>query len=117
VDNHFTVSFYIPGTLAANHVLEWMVPFDCQLEHVSVGNSAATNGTLMLGISTDTDAYMLAKDIGDSDVPAEYDRDDFVNSQYPHIPDNAIIVATIDYDGASGTAAANVVIVLTFSKG
>lgn len=117
MDNHFTISFYIPGTLAADHVLEWKVPFDCQLEHVLVGNSAATDGTLMLGASTDTDLYMAAKDIGDSDVPAEYDRDDFINSQYPHIADGTIIVATIDYNGAAGTATANLVVVLTFSKG
>ena len=117
MDNHFTISIYIPGTLAANHVLEWVVPWDCQLEHVSFGNSAASDATLMLGASTDTDAYMAATTIGDSDVPSSLGRTEFINDQYPHIPAGTIIVATIDFDGAGGTAAANLVLVMTFSKG
>jgi hypothetical protein len=54
--------------------------------------------------------------VGDSDAPAEYDRDDFVGAQYPHIPKGAIVKLTLDFDGASGTAAANATVVLTFAE-
>jgi len=79
--------------------------------------SNANDATLMIGKSTDTDAYMAATAVGDSDVPAEWDRDNFVGSQFPHIADGEIVVLTIDYDGSSGTAAQNLQIALTFTKG
>ena len=115
--NTFMVPFYIPGTLAANHVIEFIAPFDMQLVHAQAHGSNANDATLMLGKSTDTDAYMAATAIGDSDAPAEFDRNDFINSQFPHILDGEIVVLTLDFDGSSGTAAANVVIILTFTQG
>ena len=36
---------------------------------------------------------------------------------YPRLNDGDVFVATLDYDGASGTAAQNVTIVLTFAEG
>jgi len=113
----FTQSFHIPGTLTANLNLRWTVPFDCQLLHVSASNSAATNGTFIIGTSADDDAYLTTADIGDSGVPNEFDLDDFVNDVYPHIVAGTVVVITVDYDGASGTAAANFTLVLTFSEG
>jgi hypothetical protein len=115
--NVFTLSYYIPGTLAANHVLEWIAPFDCQLIHAQAHGSNANDATLMLGSSSDTDAYMSATAIGDSDAPAEWDRDNFIGTQFPHIADGTIVVLTLDYDGSSGTAAQNVCICLTFTVG
>lgn len=115
--NVFTFSYYIPGTLAGDHVLEFTAPFDCQLIHAQAHGSNNGDATLMIGKSTDTDAYMTAAAIGDSDVPAEWDRDDFVGDQFPHIVDGEIVVLTLDYDGAGGTAVANAQILLTFSQG
>jgi hypothetical protein len=113
----FTQAFHIPGTLSANLNIRWTVPKDCQLIHVSASNSAATNGTFILGTSTDDNAYLETADIGDSNVPNEFDLDDFVNDAFPHILDGTIFVITVDYDGASGTAAANLTLVLTFAEG
>lgn len=113
----FTIPFYIPGTLAANHVLTFELPFDAQLIHVSAVASNASNGLIWIGNSDDDDIYMDDQDLGDSGDPAEYGRTDFVGDQFPHIPNGTIIKATIDFDGASGTAAANVFVVLTFSVG
>jgi hypothetical protein len=113
----FTLSMHVTGTLAANVSYIWTVPFDCQLIHVSAVGSNANNGILDIGPSTDTDGYLDGKDIGDSQVPIEFDRDDFVNTQYPHITDGTILVLTLDYDGSSATATANFTCVMTFAVG
>lgn len=115
--NVFTIPYYIPGTLTANHVLEFAAPFDCQLIHAQAHGSNANDATLAIGNSGDTTAYMTAKALGDSDAPAEWDRDDFVGSQFPHISGGTRVVLTLDYDGASGTAVQNAQILLTFSQG
>jgi hypothetical protein len=113
----FTLSFYIPGTLAANHGLEFKLPVDAQLIHVSLANSAATDGIVDIGNTDAAEAYAANLAIGDSDVAAEYDRADFVGSQFPHIPKGTNTIIAVDFDGAGGTAAANLVIVLTFTSG
>lgn len=115
--NVFTISYYIPGTLAANHVLEFVAPFDCQLIHAQAHQSNDGSATLKIGSSTDDDAYLAEAAIGDSNAPAEWEREQFVGSQFPHIDDGTVVVLTLDYDGASGTAGQNVQILLTFSQG
>jgi len=113
----FVVSYYIPGTLAADHTLEFKLPFDAQLIHVSLSNSANTAGWVKVGTTGGDANYMIFKDIGDSEVAAEYDWDDFVGSQYPHIPAATNIIVSVDYNGTAGTAAANAVINLMFTRG
>jgi hypothetical protein len=113
----FTQTIHVPGTLAANLNIRYTVPRDCQLIHVSAANSAATDGTFIIGNSTDDDAYLTTSDIGDSGVPNEFELADFVDDAFPHILDGTIVVITVDYDGAAGTAAANLTLVLTFSEG
>jgi hypothetical protein len=113
----FQQSYHVPGTLAANVVITFTVPFDCQLVHVSATASNDSDATLILGPSTDTDGYLEAATIGDSGTPEEFERGDFVGDQYPHIDDGTIFVATLDYDGSSGTAAHDFTLVLTFTEG
>jgi hypothetical protein len=113
----FQQSYHIPGTLSADISIKFTVPFDCSLVHVSAVASNDSDATLKLGTSADDDAYLVAATIGDSGTPAEKDRADFVGTQYPHIADGTIFVATLDHDGSSGTAAQNVTIVLTFTQG
>ena len=110
-------TFHIPGTLAANIVPKFTAQCDLTLIHVSAVASNDSDATLIIGTSADDDAYLTSSTIGDSGVPKEFDRDDFVGTQYPHITDGSVIVLTLDYDGSSGTAAANVTIVLTFVEG
>ncbi len=115
--NVFMVPYYIPGTLAANHVLEFVAPFDCQLIHAQAHQSNDGSATLKIGTSSDDDAYLAESAIGDSNVPAEWDRDNFVGTQFPHITDGTVVVLTLDYDGAAGTAAQNAQILLTLTQG
>jgi hypothetical protein len=115
--NVFTIGYYIPGTLAANHVLEFVAPFDCQLIHAQAHQSNDGSATLKIDTSSDDDAYLAESAIGDSNVPAEWDRDNFVGTQFPHIADGTVVVLTLDYDGAAGTAAQNAQILLTLTQG
>jgi hypothetical protein len=112
----FTQSFHIPGTLSANLDIEWKIPFDCQLLHVSWDNSANSNGTITLGNSSTADAYLTTTGIGNNTVVTK-SKADFVGGEYPHILKDTVFVIGVDYDGSSGTAAANLTIVLTFAEG
>ena len=113
----FQVGFHVAGTLAANIDIAWAAPMDVQLVHCSACGSNANNGLLTLGTTTTADAYLTSSSIGDSLVPAEFDRDNFVGTQYPHIAKGTVIEITLDYDGSSGTATQDFTIVLTFTAG
>ena len=119
----FTMPFHIPGTLAANITIYFTAPFDMQLIHAQAVASNASSATITIGTSADADGYMVAKDVGDSAIPTEWDRDDFAGAlvsptqQYPHIADGSVVEVFVDYDGASGTAAQNLTVVLTFTEG
>lgn len=115
--NHHTMTIHVPGTLAANVTPVFTVPYDCQLEHVSANGSNANDATVKIGSTASDAAYMAAKSVGDSDVPAEFGRADFVDGEYPHIPDGTKVKITVDFDGAGGAAIANLTVVLTFSEG
>ncbi len=120
----FQQAYHIAGTLAANITIVFTSPMDCTLLHVSAVASNASSATFTVGDTTDVDEYLTASDVGDSDVPAEYDGNDFVdtagvshNRYYPRISDGTIVKIAVDYDGASGTAANDLTIVLTFAEG
>ena len=120
----FSHAFHIPGTLGADVSIKYTVPSDCSLVHVSAVASNASSATLTVGDSADADEYLTASDVGDSGTPAEYDGDDFVDASgvshdryYPHITDGTIVAIAVDYDGASGTAANDLTVVLTFVEG
>ena len=115
----FQQTWYIQGTLAANHTICFTAPFDMQLVHVSCSNSSANAGTLKIGTTSDDDAYLAAENFGVSDAPVEVST--FAGfdgasaaSQFPHIPDGTVVKLTIT-DHASHMAAAAVV--LTFTEG
>lgn len=118
----FQQSYHIPGTLSADIAIKFTAPFDCQLVHVSAVASNDSDATLIVGTSADDNGYIAAFAIGDSGTPVEKEAiTDFdgalAGSQYPHITDGTIVTADLDYDGATGTAAQNVTIVLTFTEG
>ncbi|MGB9673650.1 MAG: hypothetical protein ACPL3P_05890 [Anaerolineales bacterium] len=117
MENVFTHTFHIPGTLAANVIPVVSIPFDCSLVHVSAVASNTNDATLKVGSTLDDDAFVSAFAIGDGNVPVVKSRKDFVEGQYPHLPAGTNLMLTLDYDGAGGTAAQNVTIVLTFTKG
>jgi hypothetical protein len=116
----FQQSYHVVGTLGADWNIRFYLPFDAQLIHVSAVGSNAYAAGLNIGSSSDTDAYLTKSDIGVSNTPVEFDRDDFVGDQYPHIADGTIIVLQLDYNyagGGSANASADVTVVLTFTEG
>jgi len=120
----FSHAFHIPGTLSADLDIRFTVPSNCSLVHVSAVSSNDSDATLAIGTSADTDGYLTAAVIGDSQTPAEFELADFDGAlladpgkEYPHPTDGTIIAITIDYDGASGTAADDLTLVLTFVEG
>lgn len=110
------MTFYVPGALSANSVMEIVADRNWKITHVSAVGSNAHDATLALGNDASATAYMTASDIGDSDVPAEFDRDDFVGDQYPTHAKGDVFVITIDYDGDGGTAIQNMVLVITIDS-
>jgi hypothetical protein len=113
----FQQSYHIPGTLSANITIKFTSPVSCTLLHVSAVASNASDATLKIGTSSDDDEFLVAATIGVSGTPKEFDRDDFVGTQYPRIEDGDVVIVTLDYDGSSGTAAQNVTLLLTFAEG
>lgn len=120
----FQQAYHITGTLAANVNIRFTAPCDCTLLHASAVASNDSDATIIIGDSSDTDEYLQSSTIGDSNVPAEFDGDDWYDTSgvqpgvyYPRIADGTVVVVTLDYDGASGTAADDFTLVLTFAEG
>jgi hypothetical protein len=110
------MTFYIPGTLTGNHVIEVAADRNWKITHVSAVASNDSDATLKIGNDADDEAYLEESTIGDLNVPGELDIDDFVNDQFPTHAKGDVLVITLDYDGDGGTAAQNVVIVVTIDS-
>ena len=117
MQNVFTQTIHVPGTLGANLGIYYKLPMDVQLVHVSANGSNTNNGLLTIGYTGTLAAYLASSSIGDGNVPICFDWNDFVGSQYPHISAGTVIAIVLDYDGASGTATADFTQVLTFTDG
>jgi hypothetical protein len=115
--NHVVVSVVYDGTLAANKVFYWKAPFRCSLVEVSAVASNSSSATLKIGTPADDDSALVAAAIGASGTPVVFDLDNFVGGGYSQFEAGTTLVLTLDYDGASGTAAQNVNIVATFLEG
>ena len=113
----FQLSFHVPGTLAADKSIVWTVPFNCQLTHVSAVGSNAHDGIVSIGSSADVDLYLDETTFGVSDTPQEFDWNDFIGGQFPHIAKGTVVAITLDFNGAAGTACHDFSIVLTFTVG
>jgi hypothetical protein len=61
--------------------------------------------------------------VGDSSVPAEYGRASFTGAlvaesgQPVAVADDTLVTVFVDFDGAAGTAAQNLSVVLVFTEG
>lgn len=116
--NHIVWSFHVPGTLAANVNVRFAVPVDCRASHISAVASNDSDATMTFGVSTDTDSILASTTIGDSNVPAEFDRDDWASTnETAELAKGDIAVLTVDYDGSSGTAAADLTVIITALEG
>jgi hypothetical protein len=115
---HVTVSYHVPGTLAADESFIFKLPFPAQLVAVSAVASNASSGILDVGYTSALEAYVANMDVGDSSVAAILDEPgDFEGDNFPHIAANTNIIATLDHDGAGGTAAHDFTLVLVFTEG
>ncbi len=120
MNNLLVYTFHLHGTLAANAKGNIKLPCQASLVKVAACGSNANNGLLDVGTSADRDGILSAVDIGDSDTPTEYDRTDWdgalatVGNPYP-FAEGDICAWDLDFDGASGTAAANVTLTITFA--
>ena len=110
------ITLHIPGTLSANITAYIAADRNWKITHVSAVASNDSDATLIVGNDGDTDAYIESAVIGDSGVPAEFDRDDFVDDQFPTHVKADVLVVTLDFDGDGGTAAQNVTIVITIDS-
>ena len=107
--NKFTKAFHIPGTLSANLDMRFTIPSPCSLVHVCAVASNDSDATMALGTSADTDGFLAACVIGDSQTPVEKERAEFdgalltdAGKENPRLADGDIFVITIDYDGCAG---------------
>ena len=111
-------TFLVPGTLTANITATWTAAHDGRIQHLSGVASNDSDATLMLGISTDTNSILDAAVIGDSDVPVEKTRANFATANVTGaFSKGDILVLTVDFDGATGTAAQNLCVVITTLEG
>jgi hypothetical protein len=110
--------FHVPGTLTANIVITFEAPFDFRFRTISACASNDSDATLMLGISTDTNSILTAAVIGDSSVPVEKRVADFASTNATGaVSKGEIVVLTVDYDGATGTAAADLTVLFDILEG
>ena len=123
--DRFTLSYHVPGTLAADLNIRWKAPAPCTLVHVSAVGSNSYAAGLNVGTSADTDGFITKHSIGVSNTPVEKQAlADFdgalAGSQFPRIADGDILVLELDYNyagGGSANASADVTLVLTLEEG
>ena len=105
----FTKVITMGPALAANHVYNFLLPFDAQLVYMSAGNQSAYAGTVKIGTLADDDGYLTAFTMGVSGTPLEVKTPaaftgalltGAASGQYPHILAGTIISVTITDHGS-----------------
>ncbi len=85
---------------------------------MSVVASNNSDATLKIGTSSDDDEFLAATAIGDSGHARGIRARRLRRRAVPaRLEDGDLVVITLDFDGAAGTAAQNVTLVLTFAEG
>jgi hypothetical protein len=116
MDKIFQQTIHVPGVLAADLDFTFSPYCDMQLIHISAVSSSDSDALLAME-DEENNAILDFTTIGDSGVPKEITWKDFYNGQpYTARKDNDVYL-TLDYDGDSGTAAADVTIILTYTGG
>ena len=64
MQNVFTQTIHVPGTLGANLGIYYKLPMDVQLVHVSANGSNTNNGLLTIGYTGALAAYLASSSIG-----------------------------------------------------
>ena len=118
----FVMTFHFPGTMSADTTARWTAPMDCTLQHLSLNQSNAGSARVKLGTKSpldDDDVFLSLTTAGVSGTPVELfaNLGEFRFGVTPRIKKGDIVVLTVDHDGAAGTAAADLTVVLTFEEG
>lgn len=110
---------HVPGTLTANLSITLQMPFDSRILEVSAVGSNANDCTLaVLGGAAGATSILAAFAIGDSGVPVVKTRADFATTNTTgKLANNDYLQLTVDYDGAAGTAANDLSILVTLLEG
>ena len=90
-------SYFIPGTLAANHLIYCELPYPWVIDKIKASAVNDSDATLAVGGGVTVTATV----IGDGGQPE-------VRCSLPQIHADELVILTLDYDGASGTAAQQV---------
>ena len=105
-------SFYIPGTLSANHSVGYEFPFPTRLEAIKVWASNDSDATLAVADPSVT--LVTATTIGDSGDPKTINPD---GAEVAQTAQDTKVTLTLDFDGDGGTAAQNVEIIVILKTG
>jgi hypothetical protein len=110
---------HVPGALSANLSIVFQMPFAARILEVSAVGSNANDATLAVGAGSDgTTATIAAFAIGDSGTPVVKGVADFATTNpQGKLANNDFLALTVDYDGAGGTAAQNLSILITLIEG
>jgi hypothetical protein len=116
--NHISIPFHLHGTLAANATMRWQAPYTCHLRGVQAVGSNTNDATLKVGTPADDDKFFTAFAIGDTGVPVVKTIANFASTALNgQLAEGDILLFTLDFDGNSGTAAANVSIIADLTEG
>lgn len=116
IGKHFGRTIHVPGALSANLAITIAVPVDCRLRRVSAVGSNANDATLQIGVGDDADNILAAAAIGDSHAPVVFDSWAASNETGRLLQGEALKLV-VDFDGAAGTAAADLTLDLDFIEG
>lgn len=110
------ITIHVPGSLAANLVATVTADRNWKITHVSACASNDSDALIKIGNDANDDAYLESAVIGDSGVPVEFDRDDFVDEQFPTHEKGDVLIVNVDFDGDGGTAADDFSLVITIDS-
>ena len=76
------------------------------------------NAAFILGQTGDTDSILAATNVGDSSVVSAVTRSSFATTNPTgRLLKGEDLIMTVDYDGSSGTAAANLTVTIAVTEG
>lgn len=115
---HLLIPIHVPGTLTADIVFTFTMPFDGRLKELSACGSNANDATILAGISSDTNSILAEAAIGDSGVPVVYTRANFAttNPTGKLNADDVLVVTTV-FGDVAGTAANDLSVLVTLLEG
>lgn len=111
----YPINYYIAGTLSGNHTL--LVQSAYPLTFVDAHASASNDSSATIALSGASTMSIAAQAIGDSGAMSKIVPTAAEKASTAGEPADSLITVTLDYDGASGTAAENVSVILNFLVG